>query len=354
MSARRPLVLASSRVAPDALAEIAAGSRPRLDFLAVAALLGADVLDTHGSDRLPPWQRRWETALATDWGQARTAHRRRGLYSAWLSTSEKVGLPLAFQDADIPHVLIAHNLTSARKRQLQRLTGVLKRFGAIVCLSETQEAYLRNDVGLPAERVHRVRDNVDQEFFRPGSEPAQGDYLLAVGRENRDYATLAEAARRLGLPLTLVASSLWSRRGVGLDPDALPPNVTVRQDFVSYGELRTLYENARLVVVPLDPCDYAAGVNGVLEAMAMGKASVVTQTRGLEEYVQDGLTSRLVPPGDVEALVGAIESLWLDEAARRAMGARGRTRVEREMSLDAYAARVASLVRQALKENTNS
>lgn len=353
MSTRRPLVLASSRVTADALAEIAAGRRPRLDFLAVADALDADVLDTRGNDRLPPWRRQLESKLATDWGQAQTAHNRRGLYSAWLSTSEKAGLPLAFQNADTPHVLIAHNLTSARKRGLHRMTNVLRRFDAVICLSATQEAYLRDEAGLDAGRVHRVWDNVDEQFFRPGAgDSAQGEYLLAVGRENRDYATLVDAARRLGLPLTIVASSLWSRRGVGLDPDALPPNVTLRRDFVSYQELRTLYENARLVVVPLGPCDYAAGVNGVLEAMAMGKASLVTQTRGLSEYVQAGTTSRLVPPGDAAALAGAIQALWADEAARRALGARGRARIEREMGMDAYAARIASIVRHVLKENT--
>lgn len=355
MSAKRPVILASSLVEPEALAQIADGSRPRLDFLAAAALLDADVLDTHGSDRQPRWQRRLEASLATDWGQARTAFHRRGLAGAWLSTSEKVGLPLALHGAEVPHVLVAHNLTSARKRLLYRMTGVLQGFAAIVCFSETQASYLRDDIGLPASRVHRIWDNVDQQFFRPGADdPAQGEYLLAVGRENRDYATLVEAARLANLPLTIVASSLWSRRSVGLDPDHLPEHVTLRQGFVSYTELRALYANARLVVVPLDPCDYAAGVNGVLEAMAMGKASVVTRTRGLAEYVEERQSSRFVPPGDVEALTEALLSLWSDEAGRRSLGAQGRARVEDEMSLDAYAARLAGIVRQAMKENTNT
>lgn len=145
-----------------------------------------------------------------------------------------------------------------------------------------------------------------------------------------------ESARRVGLPLTIVASSLWARHG-----------------FVSYPELRTLYQNARLVVVPLAQCDYAAGVNGVLEAMAMGKTSVVMQTNGLAEYVQDGVANRTVPPGDVESLADALRSLWADETARRALGTQRRAHVEREMSMDAYAARLTAIVRQAMKENTN-
>lgn len=148
MSAARPLVLASSRVLPDVSDEVAAGRRPCLDVLAVAEALDADVLDTQASDRLPRWQRRLETALATDWFQARAAHSRRGLYSAYLSTSEKVGFPLALQGVDVPHILIAHNLMTPRKRRLRRMTGVLRRFDGIVCLSATQEEYLHGEAGL--------------------------------------------------------------------------------------------------------------------------------------------------------------------------------------------------------------
>ena len=48
----------------------------------------------------------------------------------------------------------------------------------------------------------------------------------------------------------------------------VPGNVRFRQG-LSYVELRELYRNARVVVVPVRAgTDYAAGVNGVLEAMA--------------------------------------------------------------------------------------
>ncbi len=354
---KRQLVLASSRTDAQAWAEITAGQRPRLDYLAIADALGADVLDTRVSDGIPRWRRQVERALASDLTQADLAWGRRGAVSAWLSTSEKVGLPLALHGrSQVPHVLIAHNLRSARKRLLHRLTGVLRTgFQAIVCLSRSQEAFLRDVVNLPAARVHRLYDNVDTAFWRPeAGEAPDGDYVLAVGRENRDYGTALSAARKLGLPLTIVGSSLWSSRALGLDPSDLPANVTVRQEFLSYTDLRALYAGARLVVVPLHACDYAAGVNGALEAMAMGKASVVSGTEGLAEYVRDGETNRVVPPGDAAALADAIGALWDDAPARRAMGAAGRARVERGMSLDGYAAQVAEIVRDVMEEEKRS
>ncbi len=349
-SSRRPLVLASSRADTQALEEIAQGLRPRLDYLCVAERLGADVLDTSVSSGLPPWRRRMEGLLASDLTQAAAAWQGRKTAAAWFSTSEKVGLPLALRGrGGPPHVLMAHNLITQKKRVLHRLTQVLHRFDAVLCLSETQAVFLRDEIGLSASRVHHVWDNVDEQFFcPPASEPAAGDYLLAVGRENRDYETLLQAARLLDLPLIIVASSLWSSHGLSLGGGDLPSCVTVRSEFVSYPALRTLYAGARLVVVPLRPSLYAAGVNGVLEAMAMGRASVVTQSPGLAEYLQDGVSNLVVPPGAPEALADAVTRLWNDAPLRQSLGHAARARVEAELGMDAYAERVSKIVRSVM------
>lgn len=347
---RRPLVLASSRADPQALAEISQGVRPRLDYLCVAKALSADVLDTSVSEGLPAWRRRLEGMLASDFAQANRAWQGRKTAAVWLSTSEKVGLPLALRGHGGPsHVLLAHNLMTRNKRTLHTLTQVLHRFDAVLCLSQAQARFLREEIGLPPRRVHFVWDNVDEEFFRPPpQETGAGEYLLAVGREHRDYETLVQAARLMDLPLTIVASSLWSSQGLSLGSADLPANVTVRSEFVSYADLRALYAGARGVVVPLRPAPYAAGVNGVLEAMAMGRASVVTQSPGLAEYVQDGVTNMVVPPRDPAALAGAVTALWNDAGLRQAMGQAARVRVEAGLGMDAYAQRLAAIVRSVM------
>jgi len=349
-------VLASSRADTQALAEIAQGLRPRLDYLCVAEMLDADVLDTSAFLGLPAWRRRLEHRLASDLAQADAAWRARGTAAAWFSTSEKVGLPLALRGHNgPPHVLLAHNLMTGKKRALHRLTQVLHRFDIVLCLSETQACFLREEIGLPPARVHHVWDNVDEQFFcPPATQTTDGDYLLAVGRENRDYETLIEAARLVNLPLTIVVSSLWSSHGLSLGAGSLPAHVTVRSEFVSYAELRALYAHARLVVVPLRPASYAAGVNGVLEAMAMGRASVVTQSPGLGEYLQDGVTNLVVPPHDPAALADAVTRLWNDAPLRRTLGQAACARVQAEMGMDAYARRVAQIVRSVMPAELSS
>jgi len=57
------------------------------------------------------------------------------------------------------------------------------------------------------------------------------------------------------------------------------------------------------------------------------------------------VTGVLTPPGDVDALVAAVEPLMCDPASAAAMGARGRPRVLEKFSLQAEAGRIAEVYR---------
>jgi mannosyltransferase len=83
----------------------------------------------------------------------------------------------------------------------------------------------------------------------------------------------------------------------------------------------------------------------LIEAMAVGAALVASRAGAAELVVEDGVTGVLTPPGDVEALVAALEPLMRDPASCAAMGARARVRVVDKFSLDAEANRIAEVYR---------
>ena len=83
----------------------------------------------------------------------------------------------------------------------------------------------------------------------------------------------------------------------------------------------------------------------LIEAMAAGAALVAARAGAAELVVEDGVTGSLVPPGDVDALVAALESLIRDPDAASAMGARGRARVVEKFSLDAEADSIVGVYR---------
>jgi mannosyltransferase len=83
----------------------------------------------------------------------------------------------------------------------------------------------------------------------------------------------------------------------------------------------------------------------LIEAMAVGAALVASRAGAAELVVDDGVTGVLTPPGDVEALVAALEPLMRDPASCAAMGARARAQVVTNFSLDAEANRIAEVYR---------
>lgn len=85
-----------------------------------------------------------------------------------------------------------------------------------------------------------------------------------------------------------------------------------------------------------------------LEAMAQGRPVVATASGGSPELVDDGVEGFLVPPGDPARLAGRLDCLLDSPGLRREMGRRGRSRAERDFSLDLMVERTEAVYRRAL------
>ena len=85
----------------------------------------------------------------------------------------------------------------------------------------------------------------------------------------------------------------------------------------------------------------------MLEAMSSGLPVVATAVGGIPSVVDEGMAI-LVPPGDKDALAGAMLSLVADGSARRAMGVRSRQRVCRDYSEERMAKSYLDLVQAML------
>ncbi len=110
-------------------------------------------------------------------------------------------------------------------------------------------------------------------------------------------------------------------------------------------ELARQYQGASVVLQPSLPTTGSREDRSELlglvaiEAQAAGKPVIVTQTTSLPELVQDGVTGRIVPPHDRQALHDALESFLGNPAHARRIGANAQQHATAHFTWDAVARR---------------
>ncbi|HLZ70850.1 MAG TPA: glycosyltransferase family 4 protein [Dehalococcoidia bacterium] len=374
----RSLLLVSASLDAAARNAVAEGRWPRKDFFALADALGADVIDYTAIDasRTLRLIRRLAGAPVA---QAFAAWQRRGAYDCIFSDGEHIGIPLAVLLARSHrrprHVALAHLLTTRAKRAAFRWLRPQRGIDVLLTHASLQHTLAGRQLGLRPSQLLLTPYQVDPRFWAPAA--GQTELLIAsAGLEYRDYSVLIDAVRGLPIEAVIAAGSRWSTHRHAARTAELPANVHVTT--LDYRELRDLYARARFVVVPLHEVENQAGVTTILEAMAMGRAVIVTATRGQRDVVRGRLCSRdgvgaeaiggpgsfglqgelaaaetglYVPAADSEALRVAIRHLLSHPEEAERMGSAGRRLVEATFSLDAFVNRVAAVLsaRQGLE-----
>ena len=317
--------------------EVAERARPRPEYLLLEADHGVELLDW---SRLPgPSRGRsgWRSAV-----HVAAALRTMQDHEVVFSDGEHVGIPLALAlrafGIRTPHLVIGHHLTTRPKASLMRSLRAHQGMSRILVHSSHQRELAHRELGIPASKLEYVPYYTDTEFWCPTG-AAEETLVVAAGREHRDYAILAEACAGVQARVFVAAGSIHSPAASSRNPLEWPSNF--EHGFADYRKLRDLYARASVVVVPLVETDFQAGVTTVLEAMAMGKAVVVTATRGQSGVVRDGLTGISVSPGDAAELGDAVRYLLESPAERRRLGWAAREAVIDGYSVEAYARRLA-------------
>lgn len=88
-----------------------------------------------------------------------------------------------------------------------------------------------------------------------------------------------------------------------------------------------------------------------LEAMAMGKPTVVSDNGGLPDAAVDGVTGFVVPPGDVDRLSSAILKLLKDDELSLRLGRNARQRVEELFDMKKNTRKMEALLQEYAPKN---
>jgi glycosyltransferase involved in cell wall biosynthesis len=271
--------------------------------------------------------------------------------------ADLVGLAAA-RRAGIPVVAISQGWTaaSAKVRFYEKLDRLcMSWMDRVVCVSQGQANKVRR-AGVRNDRIVVIHDAVQVARF---DHPDPAYRVRIVEMFPQRVSTIVGSAGRLspekGFAVLVEAASIVTRSlpEVGFVHFGDGPlratierqirDLGVEGQFVLAGfrdDLDRFLPHLDLSVLP----SYTEGLpNVVLESYAAGVPVVATAVGGTPEAVADGVDGYLVPPGDPQALAARIVDVLKLGDARKAMGQRGRHRIQSRFTFDGQAMRYQDL-----------
>jgi mannosyltransferase len=247
--------------------------------------------------------------------------------------------------------------TSAAQRQHTWITRwLISRMDAIIATSEVSASFLKRKATV-------IPHGVDTERYAPPANRAAafrqaglpGRYAIGCFgrvRAQKGSDVFVEAMCQL-LPrfpdftAVMVGAITPEQSGFAKDLEKRIEAAGLRPRILIMGELpieevQRWYQ--RLTIYVFSSRNEGFGLT-LIEAMAAGAALVASRAGAAELVIENGVSGVLTPPGDVEALVTALEPLMLDPTSAAEMGARARAMAIEKFSLDAEAHRIAAVYR---------
>ncbi len=207
------------------------------------------------------------------------------------------------------------NLGSSKHRWIaRRALNEVDRF--VVHSTREIESYA-DLLGLPSERFVYVPLQFGATIETAQPDGQDEPYVFATGSGYRDYGTFFEAVAELGYRTVVLASDRV------LEGLTVPGNVEILEQ-ITRPEIRRLVRHARVNVVPLTDVGTTAGLVTIVETFRHGRALVITDRPGLEDYIFDGKNSLCPRLYDPRSMAEAIETMWTDDAYRAELDAAAR------------------------------
>jgi len=215
------------------------------------------------------------------------------------------------------HLAYSFNFTELPRGRAQAVMGrALASVDRFVCFSRMERQLYARHFDLDPARIDMIHWAARPPRLDPAAPPAvAGDYVCALGSQGRDYRTLVAAMRSLPSIRLVIVATAQSLAGL-----EIPANVEIKVA-IPLQEAMNVLQHSRFSIVPLGGAEVPCGHVTIVSTMHCARATIVSASSGVSDYIEDGVTGLTVPVGNAPAMARAIERLWEDPAATRTLGA---------------------------------
>jgi glycosyltransferase involved in cell wall biosynthesis len=220
-------------------------------------------------------------------------------------------------------VLTRHTLFPLRR--INR--SLLARVSRVIAVSEAVAESLRLNGVIEASKITVIHNGIDTDrFVRPGADPARvlvgtvGHLAPIKGQDVFVHAAALISTRRSGVQFVVIGEDKSPRMGYRKFLESLVNQLGLNGSVVMRGwdnDIPSVLSSLTLFVSAARSEPFGLSI---VEAMAAGLPVVATASEGALEIIEDGLSGKLVPVGDPEALAKAINDLLDDPLERSRLG----------------------------------
>jgi glycosyltransferase involved in cell wall biosynthesis len=301
-------------------------------------------------------------AVTLEQGVARLLLIRERPAVAYLNTVKSACYIRPALDLGIRVVLHSHEVGDLAPDTLARyqLDGLYDQVRLVACSSAAAGALMKLSGSSMVTTIHSSvdTDQIRQLARLPGSQPAERPATGLVG-------ACGTADHRKGTDLWIRLAAILQARAGEECPQFIWIGSQQPGSYQAMARRLGLEHLVRFVEPVANPYPWLAALDVltvtsredafplvVLEAMALGVPVVAFDVGGLGEEL--GPAGVLVPPGDLDAMAGAVLNLLRDVTQRRELAAAANERVEKNFGITTFRGAVASLVNAELSVSYRS
>ncbi|MCP4356681.1 MAG: glycosyltransferase family 4 protein [Chloroflexi bacterium] len=215
-------------------------------------------------------------------------------------------------------LIMSVHLPIWRYKEAVQINWHIRQLSAIICVGRTQMAYFSKL--LDEDRVFFVPHGIDTDYFTPPSsfEIRDPNLVLFVGSHLRDLATLRGVIELVAFQNPKVKFVVVTAQR-NFELVGIHPNLTLRTQ-IPEDELLRLYQSAAVLLMPLQ--DTTAN-NAVLEGIACGTPTIVTDVGSIRDYVNPECAI-LIPPHKSQEMAQAVLDLLHDYSYQKKLSENAR------------------------------